>query len=140
MENSTTNPSIISIIINSTGLVSAVSTVSTVSAGCDSCVEMTTSALEQPARKGSFQILYFASAASYTKKQSETLPAPLPFSGLFPLLDSKYPGIWERVLGSCSVSIGLEYVDLFTSSEEGVDGVVIRDGDEVGIIPPVSSG
>jgi hypothetical protein len=59
-----------------------------------------------------FQILYFASASSYTGKSSESLPAPLPLSQLFPLLEGKYPGIMQKVLQSCSVSVGLEYVDV----------------------------
>lgn len=91
-----------------------------------------------------FQILYFASASSYTGKSSESLPAPLPLSGLFPLLEDRYPGIMEKVLSSCSVSVGLEYVDVPgvpASGEKGEEGErVIGDGEEVAIIPPVSSG
>lgn len=90
-----------------------------------------------------FQILYFASASSYTGKSSESLPAPLPLSGLFPLLEKRYPGITEKVLSCCSVSVGLEYVDIpeATSGEKGDGGErVIGDGEEVAIIPPVSSG
>ena len=49
-------------------------------------------------------------------------------------LEKKYPGIKEKVLDSCAVTVNLEYVDL----EENT--AVIKDGDEVGIIPPVSSG
>lgn len=93
-----------------------------------------------------FQILYFASASSYTGKSSESLPAPLPLSGLFPLLEERYPGITEKVLSSCSVSVGLEYVDIPSAQgegkevEEGGGQRVIGDGEEVAIIPPVSSG
>lgn len=97
-------------------------------------------------KKGTFQIHYFSTASTYTHKTTETLPAPLPLSQLFPLLESKYPGITEKVLGSCAVSLGVEYVDPSPSSSSvsgdtgGDTGVVIKDGDEVGIIPPVSSG
>lgn len=92
-----------------------------------------------------FKILYFASASSYTGKSSESLPAPLPLSGLFPLLEERYPGITEKVLSSCSVSVGLEYVDIPdgpAGKEEGKEGAerVIGEGEEVAIIPPVSSG
>lgn len=95
-----------------------------------------------------FQIHYFASAAEYTRKQSESLPAPLPLRSLFPLLEDKYPGITQRVLSSCSVSVGLDYVDVpdtttsASGTGDGGDGGerVIQAGEEVGIIPPVSSG
>lgn len=90
-----------------------------------------------------FQILYFASASSYTGKASESLPAPLPLSRLFPLLEERYPGITEKVLSSCSVSVGLEYVDIpeVTSAEKKMEGEkMIGEGEEVAIIPPVSSG
>lgn len=83
----------------------------------------------------SFQINYFSTAFSYTDKHSESLPAPLPLARLFDTLESRYPGIREAVLRSCGVSVGDEYVD----AEDGED-VVIQAGDEVAIIPPVSSG
>ncbi|KAL1964538.1 hypothetical protein VTN77DRAFT_6835 [Rasamsonia byssochlamydoides] len=101
----------------------------------------------EPKATGTFQIHYFASAASYTKKDTEALPAPLPLRHLFSLLEEKYPGIRERVLRSCSVSLGLEYVDVDEEDNDGDEGgsgssrgIVIQAGDEVGIIPPVSSG
>lgn len=101
---------------------------------------------QQQKRKHLFQIHYFASAASFTGKQSESLPAPLPLARLFPLLEERYPGITQRVLSSCSVSVGLDYVDVPEENgqgdgeENGEKGVIIQVGDEVGIIPPVSSG
>jgi molybdopterin converting factor small subunit len=89
-----------------------------------------------------FQIHYFASASTYTGKNTERLPAPLPLSSLFNTLEALYPGIKEKVLVSCSVSLGDEYVDV--EVDGGAEGsersVVIGDGDEVAIIPPVSSG
>lgn len=84
-----------------------------------------------------FRILYFASASTYTQKQTESLPAPLPLSTLFDLLEEKYPGIKEKVLESCSVALDGEYVD-FDGDEDGKR--VIQPGGEVAIIPPVSSG
>jgi molybdopterin converting factor small subunit len=83
---------------------------------------------------GKFKLLYFAAASSYTKKQSEELSAPLPISELFAVLEKQYPGIKAKVLESSAVTVNLEYVDLDENS------TVIKDGDEVGIIPPVSSG
>jgi molybdopterin converting factor small subunit len=88
-----------------------------------------------------FQIHYFAAASSYTQRETESLPAPTPLSRLFPILEEKYPGIREKVLSSCSVALGGEYVDLDLDSGEGEGkDTVIAPGDEVAIIPPVSSG
>ena len=89
----------------------------------------------------SFTILYFASAADYAGVPSESLPAPLSLSNLFSLLESRYPGITAKVLDSCAVTVNLEYVDLEESGRIS-DGseFMIRPRDEVGIIPPVSSG
>lgn len=91
-----------------------------------------------------FKILYFASASSFTGKHSELLPAPLPAYKLFDLLEEKYPGMKKKVLNSCAVSVGLEYVDeeVLRAEENNERGksVMIAAGDEVAIIPPVSSG
>ncbi|TAQ88992.1 hypothetical protein B7494_g2656 [Chlorociboria aeruginascens] len=87
---------------------------------------------------GHFTILYFASASSYTSKDSEFLPAPLPLSKLFGKLEEVYNGIQSKVLGSCLVTVNLEYVDMpenSTSTE-----TIIKEGDEVAIIPPRPSG
>ncbi|KAL3479065.1 hypothetical protein BJX99DRAFT_255843 [Aspergillus californicus] len=78
-----------------------------------------------------FQIYYFSTASTYTGKNTESLPAPLPLPKLFETLESLYPGISEKVLRSCGVSLGDEYVDV----EDGA-GAVIQAGDEVAIIPP----
>ncbi|OJJ51738.1 hypothetical protein ASPZODRAFT_148962 [Penicilliopsis zonata CBS 506.65] len=86
----------------------------------------------------SFIIHYFSTASSFTGKHSESLPAPLPLSRLFAVLEERYPGITEKVLDSCSVSLGDEYVDVQGNANGNEN--VIREGDEVGIIPPVSSG
>jgi molybdopterin synthase sulfur carrier subunit len=88
---------------------------------------------------GHFVVLYFASATSYTSKDFETFEAPLPLSNLFNYLEKHYTGIKENVLDSCLVTINLEYVDI-PDSEKGDTEVVIEAGDEVAIIPPVSSG
>lgn len=88
---------------------------------------------------GAFTILYFAAAATFTGKTTEQLPAPLRVRDLFAKLNDVYPGMQDKVLSSCAVTVNLEYVDLddddaTSSSQE------IKAGDEVAIIPPVSSG
>lgn len=106
-----------------------------------------------PSASKAFQIYYFASASSFTNKTHETLPAPLPIAQLVPLLEQRYPGITAKVLRSSSLSIGGEYVDmdLYLGSEgegneprdalqDGQTGRVIQPGEEVAVIPPVSSG
>jgi len=90
---------------------------------------------KQPA--GNFTILYFASASSHTKRESEHIPAPLKASDLFDALEKRYPGMKQKVLNSCALTVNLAYVDL---EDEKDKETVINEGDEVGIIPPVSSG
>jgi len=49
----------------------------------------------------------------------------------------------ENVLSSCAVTVNLEYVDVDIDSEPEETtktAKVIQEGDEVAIIPPVSSG
>ena len=100
---------------------------------------------------GHFLILYFASAATFTKRAWDHFPAPLPATELFRLLESKYVGINQKVLCSCAVVVNNDYVDvaedsvLTIGSQEGGEdqapaAFIIKDGDEVAIIPPVSSG
>jgi len=92
---------------------------------------------------GFFNLLYFASASSYTEKASEHVPAPLELTKLFEALEERYPGMRENVLSSCAVTVNLEYVDLDIGSEPEETtktAKVIQEGDEVAIIPPVSSG
>ncbi|KAF8540468.1 ankyrin repeat-containing domain protein [Trichophaea hybrida] len=69
------------------------------------------------------------------KCNGETLPAPLPLSQLYETLEKKYPGITEKVLRGSMVTVNLDYVDLEEEAER-----VIKPGDEVAIIPPVSAG
>ncbi|KAK4220290.1 molybdopterin synthase [Rhypophila decipiens] len=94
--------------------------------------------------KGHFTILYFASAGSFTGKQSEHLAAPLPLRKLFETLEGKYEGMKAHVLDHSLVTINLNYVDMPEPGQEQEEGekepVVIKEGDEVAIIPPVSSG
>ena len=88
--------------------------------------------------KGHFNVLYFASASSYTHKPFESLPAPLPLKKLFGLLEEKHEGIKAKILESCLVTINLEYVDIPAEGDDS--SKTIEEGDEVAIIPPVSSG
>jgi molybdopterin synthase sulfur carrier subunit len=83
---------------------------------------------------GQFTLLYFAAASSYTQKNSEFLPVPMTISELPDRLEGRYPGIKQKILSSCALTINLEYVDM----DEG--STIIKEGDEVAIIPPVSSG
>jgi molybdopterin synthase sulfur carrier subunit len=98
---------------------------------------------------GHFTLLYFAAASSYTRKSSETFAAPMNTQDLFGFLEQKYPGMKAKVLDSCALTLNREYVDLeepakasTVSGEEHQPsrGQVIQAGDEVAIIPPVSSG
>jgi molybdopterin converting factor small subunit len=84
---------------------------------------------------GHFTILYFAAVADYTKRQHETFAAPLKAINLPTTLEARYPGITSKVLESCAYTVNLDYVDLDESED-----TVIQEGDEVAIIPPVSSG
>lgn len=88
---------------------------------------------------GHFSVLYFAAASTFTSKSSEHLPAPVEVRNLFNLLEEKYPGIKEKVLNSCAVTVNLAYVDMDDADAPDV-ALVINEGDEVAIIPPVSSG
>ena len=91
---------------------------------------------------GQFTILYFASASTFTQKTSDTLSAPLPVTDLFEVLEDRYPGIKERVLRSCALTVNLDYVNLDSTSkgDKEIVPTIIQEGDEVAIIPPVSSG
>lgn len=98
---------------------------------------------------GYFTLLYFASASSYTKRDSESFQAPLSLPELFGVLEEKYPGIRDKVLSRCAVTINLCYIymDIKGGGDEEKldetalgDVVTIEEGDEVALIPPVSSG
>ncbi|KAK0657198.1 hypothetical protein B0T16DRAFT_452681 [Cercophora newfieldiana] len=93
--------------------------------------------------KGHFNVLYFASAGSFTSKNVEALPAPLPLSKLFETLEERYKGIKESVLDNSLVTVNLTYVNMPEGEDDEANGdepVIIQEGDEVAIIPPVSSG
>lgn len=89
--------------------------------------------------KGHFRVLYFASAASFTKKESESVAAPMTVRNLLGTLEEKYPGIKATVLDSSLVTVNLNYVEV-PEKDDDPNQVTIDAGDEVAIIPPVSSG
>jgi len=88
---------------------------------------------------GHFTILYFAAASTFTGKTTEHLPAPIRVRDLFARLNDTYPGIEDKVLSSCALTVNLEYVDMDNDDVSGTDKE-IKAGDEVAVIPPVSSG
>lgn len=88
---------------------------------------------------GHFSILYFAAASTFTGKSTEHLPAPVQADQLFAELEKRYPGIGKKVLDSCAVTVNLDYIDI-DGDDAPHQSLVIKEGDEVAIIPPVSSG
>ncbi|EXJ83639.1 hypothetical protein A1O1_07263 [Capronia coronata CBS 617.96] len=99
--------------------------------------------------KDTFTLLLFASASTYTGAETLTLPAPSSLRQIFTTLERMYPGFVDKVLKSAAVTVNLEYLDIELDgldpastdpgSTTGLD-MLIKPGDEVGIIPPVSSG
>lgn len=58
---------------------------------------------------------------------------------MFSKLEQLYPGIKDKVLNSCAVTVNLSYIDV--DGDDAPDlRMVIKEGDEVAIIPPVSAG
>ena len=88
---------------------------------------------------GHFLILYFAAASTFTGKTSEHLPAPVRARDVFAMLEERYPGIRDKVLSSCAMTINMGYVDVGEDDAEDANKQIVE-GDEVAIIPPVSSG
>ena len=92
------------------------------------------------ASPGHCLILYFAAASSFTRKSSQEFPAPTKFLDLLKALEQAYPGIHKDVLSTSALTVNLEYVDLEEISAGSAPNLNINEGDEVAIIPPVSSG
>jgi molybdopterin converting factor small subunit len=88
---------------------------------------------------GHFTILYFAAASTFIGKTSEHIPAPVRARDIFTKLEERYPGIRSKVLSSCAMTVNMEYVDVGEDDAEDADKQIVE-GDEVAIIPPVSSG
>lgn len=89
---------------------------------------------------GKFTLLYFASATSYTRKQHDFFQAPMPISQLYDALEKQYPSMKDKVLSSSALTVNLDYVDVEEETAKGEKGLIVQHGDEVAIIPPVSSG
>lgn len=83
-----------------------------------------------------FKLLYFAAASTYTGRDHDLLPAPIKASELFGLLEQRYPGITDKVLTTCAVTVNYNYIDM----EDSDAALILGQGDEVALIPPVSSG
>lgn len=83
---------------------------------------------------GHFLLLFFAASRTCAGREKDILPAPMTMAALRKHLGQQYPGM-EAILEASALTINLEYVD----EDEGSE-VVIKGGDEVAIIPPVSSG
>lgn len=107
--------------------------------------------------KEAFTLLLFASAASYTDTESLSLPAPTTLGDIFQTLEARFPGFLPKILSGAAVTLNLEYVDVSfpdPQSESELDAMAwskwkttlegwstpVKAGDEVGVIPPVSSG
>ncbi|KAL8897674.1 MAG: hypothetical protein Q9207_007093 [Kuettlingeria erythrocarpa] len=95
--------------------------------------------MPQQASPGHCSVLYFASAASFTRKSSEEVPTPLTVVDLYNHLEGNYPGIREKILTRSLLTINLQYVDTEDDDSDN-PSKTINEGDEVAVIPPVSSG
>jgi molybdopterin synthase sulfur carrier subunit len=95
---------------------------------------------------GTFTVLLFASASSFASDtESLVLNAPSSLREVVAELEARWPRISEKVLRGCAWCVNLEYVDfdVQVGNGEGKGGeaeVVIEAGDEVAVVPPVSSG
>jgi len=85
----------------------------------------------------SITVLYFAGALTATRKDSERIELPeveFKLSSLEPLLVSKYPATnLEEVLKTSRWSVDAEMVD-------DPNTVILKGGEEVAVICPVSGG
>lgn len=91
------------------------------------------------APNGTFTVLYFASASSFTGKDVDSFPAPVALADLFSLLESRYPGIRAWAQKYCMLTVNLDYIDV-PKDGSADSGLVLKAGDELALIPPVSSG
>lgn len=92
-----------------------------------------------------FTLLLFASAQTYcSNTESLRWSAPTTLRQVCNDLEEKFPGFGEKVLRASGVTVNLDYVDFEYDRDvlgEGEGGqYVVQPGDEIGIIPPVSSG
>lgn len=95
-------------------------------------------------KPGYFRVLYFAAAATFTGRDWDDIKIPVRLHDLPGVLEKAHPGFREAILTSCAITLNLEYVDLsdFNTDEarENPSDTIIQSGDEIAVIPPVSSG
>lgn len=95
-----------------------------------------------------FSLLYFGPLADLAGQQKEvveittTMAASnegLTISELYKYVGSRHGDSAAILLDSCAVAVNMEYLEEDTETGSS-NAIVIRPGDEVAIIPPVSSG
>lgn len=86
------------------------------------------------------KVLYFAGLTEYTSVREERLELPqnLSMQTLISLLIEFQPKLGSatgrKLLATCACAVNLEYIDL----QE--DGINLKEGDTIALIPPVSGG
>ncbi|OLL23521.1 Molybdopterin synthase sulfur carrier subunit [Neolecta irregularis DAH-3] len=89
----------------------------------------------ESSKEKTFKALYFAAAKDATQMTCENIPMPnttLTMANLSEFLAQRHPALKRRqILEGCLFTVNEEYVDPET---------IIKHGDEVAIIPPVSGG
>jgi molybdopterin converting factor small subunit len=86
------------------------------------------------------QVLFFASAKDATRTSSLALPlpsssTPYTLSKLAKDIVERYPGKLVKILETCTWAVNEEMVP-----DEEVEGHVLKGGDVVAVLPPVSGG
>lgn len=77
---------------------------------------------------------------SFTKQQCHLFEAPICSATLFQALEEAYPNITQRILNSSAITVNLDYMEFEQGSGKDFNCFEIQAGDEVAVIPPVSSG
>jgi molybdopterin converting factor subunit 1 len=80
-------------------------------------------------------VLYFASARDVVGVASETMDVPTSLGELTDILTSKYGTELRKILDHSLYAVNMDYVE--KSAEVNV---MLKDKDEIAIIPPVSGG
>jgi molybdopterin synthase sulfur carrier subunit len=110
-----------------------------------------TTANKSQREEGLCTVLFFAAASTYTTQESTTLRGGVSLRQLLADLETKFPGFTSKIISGSAITVNLEYVDFnvdelskgnAADEKDAADGLgmIVQPGDEVGIIPPVSSG